>query len=74
MTIKEPILNYWYRALHSSVGIEVSCSDAEKIRARLYTARLEAKDPDLHTISICKSPFDPMKLWFIKKGPKDETP
>lgn len=73
--IKEPILNYWYRALHSPMGVELSVSDATAIRARLYAARKEAQDTDLDKISICHSPFDPMKLWLVKKEPsKNETP
>jgi len=74
MLVKEPLLNYWYRALSSPFGIEVVCSDAEGARTRLYTARKEAKDPDLDQISVCLSPFDPMKLWLVKKRPTNETP
>lgn len=72
--IKEPILNYWYRALHSPHGIELICSDPEAIRARLYAARKEVRDLDLEQISTVLSPFDPMKLWLIRKdrkGPVD---
>jgi hypothetical protein len=74
MSVKEPILNHWYRALHSPLGIELVCSDAEGMRSRLYAARREAKDTDLDQISICQSPFDPMRLWLVKKGkPTNET-
>jgi len=74
MLVKEPILNYWYRALHSPDGIAIVCSDVEGARNRLYTARKEAKDPDLNQISMCNSPFDPMKLWLVKnKKAKNET-
>lgn len=69
MSVKEPILNHWYRALHSPLGIELICSDAESIRARLYTARREAQDTDLDQIAICQSPFDPMRLWLVKRNP-----
>lgn len=74
MEVKEPILNHWYRALHSPMGVELSVSDAESVRARLYTARREAKDTDLDAVSVCASPFDPMKLWLVKKEPSNETP
>lgn len=73
-TVKEPILNHWYRALHSPLGIELVVSDAASVRARLYQARRDAKDTDLDQISICLSPFDPMKLWLVKRTPDNETP
>jgi len=73
MLVKEPILNYWYRALQSPLGISILCSDTESVRSRLYLVRKEAKDPDLDQISICSSPFDPMKLWLVKKVKKNET-
>jgi len=69
---EEPILNYWYRALHSPRGIEIVCSDVDGARSRLYTARKESRDEELDNISLCQSPFDPMKLWFVKKV-KNET-
>jgi len=64
--VKEPLLNYWYQALASPLGIEVVCSNTEAIRARLYEARREAKDTDLDQISISLSPFDPTRLWLRK--------
>jgi hypothetical protein len=72
--VKEPILNHWYRALHSPLGIELVCSDAEGVRNRLYIARREAQDNDLAMISICQSPFDPMRLWLVKRNPQNATP
>lgn len=73
VSIKEPILNYWYRAVMSPLGIELIVSDAESVRARLYAARKEAQDEDLRSIAICMSPFDPMKLWLVKRGPDAQT-
>lgn len=69
----EPALNYWYRALHSPLGVEVVVSDQEKARQKLYAARKESRDPDLERISICLSPFDPMKIWLVKKEPTDAS-
>ena len=71
MTIKEPLLNQWYRALSSPLGIELIVSDAESVRTKLYAARRDAKDSDLEKISICLSPFDPMKLWLVKREPNN---
>lgn len=72
--IKEPILNLWYRALHSPAGIELVCSDFEGTRQKLYAARKEAKDLELEGISLCQSPFDTNRLWMVKRKPADETP
>lgn len=69
--VKEPILNHWYRALSSPFGIELVCSDPDAIKARLYAARREAKDTDLNGVAICQSPFDPHKIWLVKKDPSD---
>jgi len=65
--IKEPILNYWYRALHSPEGIELIATDFDAVRQKLYMARREARDPDLDNLSICASPFDPDRLWIVKR-------
>jgi len=72
--VKEPLINFWYRALHSERGIELVCASAESTRAKLYAARREAKDPDLDLISLTISPFDPHKLWLIRKDPTDAPP
>lgn len=72
--MKEPILSYWYMALSSPLGVELTVSDAEPARQKLYAVRREVKDTDLDSISICVSPFDPMKLWLVKKEPSDASP
>lgn len=73
MTVKEPLLNYWYRALHSELGVELICSNVESFRAKLYTARREAKDPDLTAVSITISPMDRNKLWLVRKQTDEKT-
>jgi hypothetical protein len=67
-----PVLHYWYSALSSELGIELVCSDADSVRSRLYAARREAKDTDLDGVAICISPFDPMRLWLVKRSTTDE--
>lgn len=64
------MIELWYQALHSSLGIEVVCSDPDKVSKKLYVIRKEVQDADLKDISICHSPFDPTKLWLVKR-PKD---
>jgi len=61
------MLDLWYKALSSPVGVEIQCSDAEKIRQRLYAARAKVQDEDLSGLAVCVSPFDTTKLWIIKK-------
>jgi len=70
---KEPLLNYWYRALHSSHGISVTVSDIESVRMRLYAVRREAQDKDLEHISVCVSPLDPSRLWLVKRKKPDDA-
>jgi hypothetical protein len=67
------VLHHWYAALSSAHGIELVCSDAEALRQRLYAARREAKDTDLEQIALCISPFDPMRLWLVKRKPDEKT-
>jgi hypothetical protein len=67
------LLEYWYAALSSPCGIEVVCNDAEGLKARLYTARKEARDPDLAVIKLGVSPFDPNKVWLMPKA-RDDAP
>lgn len=70
--MSQPVLHHWYTALSSEHGIELTCSDAEASRQRLYAARREAKDTDLDQVAICISPFDPMRLWLVKRKSADE--
>jgi len=71
--MSEPDLTYlWYQALSSERGIELICSNTEAARRKLYEARKATGDPELSTITIAVSPFDPCKLW-LKKGKGDAT-
>lgn len=65
-------LQYWYAALASPYGIELVCSDITRAQNALYSARKEVQDEDLMKVSICHSPFDPARLWLVKRVP-DET-
>ena len=70
----EPFMNYWYQALHSACGIEIACSEADSVKSILYVARKDAHDLDLEQIKVTVSPFDPTKLWLVKKDPVDAAP
>jgi len=70
----EGVTELWYQALASPFGIELQVNDTRKAMARLYKARDNAQDEDLKQISICESPFDPTKLWLVKRiGPDAKT-
>lgn len=67
------MIHYWYQALSSPLGIELTSSNPESTRAQLYAARKTAQDSDLEQISICLSPFDPTRLWLVKRGINAKT-
>jgi hypothetical protein len=62
-------------ALSTPFGVEVEClPDVEAVRNKLYVLRADVKDDDLKKIALCQSPFDPGRLWLVRKEPSDETP
>jgi len=66
------ILELWYRALHAEIGVEVVSSNTKQAMARLYKIRAESGDPTLDRVSIRPSPFDPSKLWLVRKRESDK--
>lgn len=72
--LKEPISAYWYQALHSPYGVELIASDLDQVRQKLYVERKKLLDPALDSISVCQSPFDPSKIWLVKRKKTNETP
>jgi hypothetical protein len=67
------LMEYWYAALSSPYGVEIATNDAEGLKSRLYAARKDARDPDLDVIKLGASPFDPHKVWLIRKA-RDDAP
>ncbi len=65
------MLEYWYQAIQSPHGIEITVSDQNKAKALLYAARKEAHDALLETISIRVPPNKPDKLWLVHNGRKE---
>lgn len=65
-----PVLEFWYHALRSEVGIviETEPADMERVRQLLYVARREANDPDLAQIEVCFSPSSSGQIWLIKES------
>lgn len=66
------MIEFFYRALHSSLGIKVASSDPEKLRQKLYAARRDLKDPDLDGLALVPSRVNPQHLWIVKKNAKKE--
>lgn len=65
----DPMLEHWYKALASPLGIEVQCFPSlTQVRHKLYALRNEVKDEDLDKISLVQSPFDAGRLWLIKRS------
>lgn len=63
------MLEFWYRAFASALGVVLRTSDPERMKQKLYAARREALDPDLESIAIVQSPVDPNnELWLVKKN------
>lgn len=62
------MLEYWYKALASPVGIVIETDDAQGTLAALYRARSAAKDLALGAISIHPSPTNSRHLWLVKNG------
>lgn len=58
-------LEYWYKALHSPIGIAISVNDPEAARMKLYNARANAGDETLSGLAIVLPPNG--ELWILKK-------
>lgn len=58
-------LELWYAALHHPIGVSVTCSDADRMKAKLYQARKNAGDPALADLMILTSPRNPSGEVFI---------
>jgi hypothetical protein len=62
------MLELWYEALASSIGIVLSVSDINAAKQALYKARRESADPALDFLSIRVSPLAPQsELWIVKR-------
>lgn len=64
------MIELWYQALHAEVGIEVKTDNLEGLRQQLYASRRQSLDPQLETLALVISPFDPNCLWIIHKTVK----
>jgi len=65
------LLELWYDALASDLGIVIKTNDPEALRQQLYKSRREAGDPNLDNLSVRISPTMPREeVWIVKNGKK----
>lgn len=65
------MLELWYDALASDLGIVIKTNDPEALRQQLYKSRREAGDPNLDNLSVRISPTMPREeVWIVKNGKK----
>jgi hypothetical protein len=55
-----------YLALSEPIGLLLTVSDVTRARARLYSARREASDPELDRLQIRVSPLADGELIIVK--------
>lgn len=68
MPDKLDLLEYWYRAAHSQVGICVPTNNAKLLKEKLYNVRRNAQDPLLDELMLASSPAAPeSEVWIIHK-------
>jgi hypothetical protein len=66
------MLELWYAAANTPLGLVVRTDNRDKLKMRLYAARAKAHDPTLDAISIVCPASEPDRLWLIRKEPADE--
>lgn len=66
-----PLLELFYDALRSDVGIVVETSAPQKFIQKMYALRKKAEDPQLATLSLVLSPISPTEVWIVKNAPQD---
>lgn len=70
------ILELWYQALPEPFGIVVPTNSPERLKAKLYSVRKNANDPQLAELMILTSPGNPDgEIWIahrhVELGAKD---
>lgn len=61
-------LEFWYQALASRYGVEVSVSDPVKAQQALYRARASSGDSQLNELTIRTAPTNKQgAIWIVKK-------
>lgn len=66
--INTDLLEHWYDALRSSVGIILVVDDPKRAIQSLYRARATSQDDSLAALSIRTSPQAADEIWIVKNG------
>jgi len=61
-------VTYLYQAMATKYGITIRTDNLTILRARLYKARAETKDPDLKVLQLRPDPKNPTTILWILKG------
>jgi len=59
------ILELWFDALRSPVGIVVETEDPPRLAQKLYAARAAYEGEELKNLSITMSPIAGNELWIV---------
>lgn len=62
-----PLINYWYQALESPIGIIIETDDRNLLRQHLWLARRKAFDPELENLQLSYS-HNPNEVWIWHKA------
>lgn len=64
------MIEFFYAALNSPLGIIISTDDPDRCRQKLYAARRAAADPALDGVAVT-IPATPNEVWLVKKDSSD---
>lgn len=67
------VLEHWYEALHSPIGMEFEVDNPDRFIQLLYAARRESGDEQLNALSIVRSPINPSRVWIMKRKPDEQA-
>lgn len=61
------LLEFWFKALRSPVGLVLYTDDIERLRQKLYTVRAQYDGHELDDLFLSPSPLNPHELWIVHK-------
>lgn len=61
------MLQFWYIALQSDLGIVLTVKDPDRFIQKLYRARAQSADDRLNSITIKRSPTEENEIWLLKQ-------
>lgn len=64
--LQSQLTSLLYAALNEPIGLLIGATDTQRAKAKLYQARLKAKDPKLAELQVWDSPVDGGQLVIVK--------